>query len=76
MSRLPALRGGDVVRALERAGFEVVRIKGSHHMMEHPEEPTRRTVVPVHAGTDIKSGLLRKIIDNAGLTVEEFLELI
>ena len=54
MNRLPAIRGDDVVRALERAGFVVARIKGSHHMMEHPGDPTRRTVVPVHAGKDIK----------------------
>lgn len=70
--RLPALKGDEVVRALERAGFSVVRIKGSHHVLEHESDPSRRTVVPVHAGRDIKRGLLRKIIDDAGLTVEEF----
>ena len=74
--RLPALRGDDVVRALKTAGFRVVRIKGSHHIMEHADNPSRRTVVPVHAGQDIKRGLLRKIIDDAGLTVEEFSALI
>ena len=52
-----------------------MRIKGSHHIMEHADDPTRRTVVPVHAGKDIKRGLLRKIIDDAGLTVEEFIAL-
>ncbi|HJZ43096.1 MAG TPA: type II toxin-antitoxin system HicA family toxin [Hyphomicrobiaceae bacterium] len=36
----------------------------------------RRTVVPVHAGKDVKRGLLRKIIDDAGLTVEEFCDLL
>ncbi|MEQ1935758.1 MAG: type II toxin-antitoxin system HicA family toxin [Fimbriimonadaceae bacterium] len=70
--RLPSLRGAAVVRALEKAGFDAVRIKGSHHIMEHADGPARRTVVPVHAGRDIKRGLLRKIIDDAGLTVEEF----
>ena len=40
--------------------------------MEFADDPTRRTVVPVHVGRDIKRGLLRKIIDDAGLTVEEF----
>lgn len=70
--RLPALKGDEVIRALERAGFSVVRIKGSHHVLEHGSDPGRRTVVPVHAGRDIKRGLLHKIIDDAGLTTEEF----
>jgi predicted RNA binding protein YcfA (HicA-like mRNA interferase family) len=75
-TRLPAVRGADVVRALQRAGFFVVRIKGSHHIMQHGENPEQRTVVPVHAGQDVKRGLLRKIIDDAGLTVEEFSDLL
>ena len=74
--RLPALKGTEVVHALERAGLRVDRVKGSHHVMEHPEDPTRRTVVPVHAGRDIKRGLLRKIIEDAGLTVDEFIALL
>ena len=74
--RLPTLRGEAIVRALEKAGFVVIRIKGSHHILEHPDDPTRRTVVRVHAGRDIKRGLLRKIIDDAGLTVEEFTDLL
>jgi len=50
----------------------VIRVKGSHQIMAHPHDQTRRTVVPVHAGQDIKRGLLRKIIDDAGMTVAEF----
>ena len=74
--RLPTLKGAEVVRALQKAGLTVDRIKGSHHMMEHPDDPTRQTVVPVHAGRDIKRGLLRKIIEDAGLTVDEFIALL
>jgi predicted RNA binding protein YcfA (HicA-like mRNA interferase family) len=48
--RLPSLRGEAVIRALKKAGFNVVRIKGSHHILEHTDDPARRTVVPVHAG--------------------------
>ena len=36
MSRLPAASGWQVIRALERVGFVLVRVKGSHHVMEHP----------------------------------------
>ena len=52
----------------------MTRIKGSHHILRHrdAENRGRGTVVPVHAGKDIKRGLLRKIIGDTGLTVKEF----
>ena len=73
------LRGGSdanipfsgMVQLLKRIGFQE-RIKGSHHVMRHRDDPRLGTVVPVHAGKDIKRGLLRKIIGDAGLTVDEF----
>ncbi len=71
MSRLPALKADEVVRKLQRAGFEVDHITGSHYIMRHPDG--RRTVVPYHAGRDIRRGVLRTIIRQAGLTVDEFL---
>ena len=46
MPPLPVLPGLHVVRALEKAGFEVVRIRGSHHVLRHPDG--RGTSVPVH----------------------------
>lgn len=52
-NRLPSLKAGDVIRALRKAGFEVTRIKGSHHIMRHRDDASRGTVVPVHAGKDI-----------------------
>ncbi|MFM9941546.1 MAG: type II toxin-antitoxin system HicA family toxin [Hyphomicrobiaceae bacterium] len=70
--RLPVLKADEVIRALLKAGFQVSRIKGSHHILRHRDEPNRGTVVPVHVGKDIKRGLLRKIISDAGLTVDEF----
>lgn len=63
-----------VIRALERAGFERIRQRGSHVFLKHPDG--RATVVPVHKGEDIGRGLLRKIMKDAKLTREEFLELI
>jgi predicted RNA binding protein YcfA (HicA-like mRNA interferase family) len=46
MPPLPVLPGLRVVRAMEKAGFEVVRIRGSHHVLRHPDG--RGTSVPVH----------------------------
>jgi predicted RNA binding protein YcfA (HicA-like mRNA interferase family) len=73
MSRLPALNADEVIRKLRRAGFEVDHITGAHYIMRHPDG--RQTVVPYHGGRDIKRGVLRAIIRQAGLTVGEFLDL-
>ena len=70
MPRLPRLRGREIVVALRQAGFAVLRTKGSHHFLQHPDG--RSTVVPVHAGETIGPGLLRKILRDAEMEVEEF----
>jgi predicted RNA binding protein YcfA (HicA-like mRNA interferase family) len=71
--RLPALSADEVVRVLERAGFSVHRIKGSHHHLRNPARPRARPVVPMHRG-DLPAGTLRAIIKQAGLSVREFLD--
>ncbi|HEX6367495.1 MAG TPA: type II toxin-antitoxin system HicA family toxin [Longimicrobium sp.] len=74
MSRLPRPTGSEVVRALGKAAFEVVRIKGSHHFLHHPDG--RATVVPVHAGETIGPGLMSKILRDTELSRDEFIELL
>lgn len=74
MSKLPALTGAEVVRALERGGFEVVRVRSSHHFMRHADG--RTTVVSVHAGETIGPGLMSKILRDCDLGREEFRELL
>jgi predicted RNA binding protein YcfA (HicA-like mRNA interferase family) len=74
--RLPVVSGKNVVRALTRAGFVVERIVGSHHVMTFPGDPTRTVTVPVHASRDLKPGTLRSIIRQAGMSVEEFSDLL
>jgi len=73
--RLPSLRARDVIRALLKAGFSIVRTTGSHYRLVHDTDPTRQTTVPVHKGKDIPRGTLRAIIDQAGFTVDEFIDL-
>lgn len=75
MRGLPAVPGRDVVRALEQAGFEVVRTKGSHHFLRHRTDSSRQTVVPVHR-RDLPPGTLRAILRQAGLSPAEFLRLL
>jgi predicted RNA binding protein YcfA (HicA-like mRNA interferase family) len=74
MSRTPRLTGAEVIAALGRAGFSVLRIKGSHHFLRH--EDGRSTVVPVHPGETIGPGLLHKILRDCHLTVDQFTEVL
>jgi predicted RNA binding protein YcfA (HicA-like mRNA interferase family) len=67
MSRLPAVKATEVIRALERAGFTIVRTAGSHHRMVHDDDPSRATTVPLHKGRDLPRPMLRQIIKQAGL---------
>ena len=73
---LPVVSGRDVVRALQRAGFLVDRIAGSHHVLVHPGDARRTVTVPVHAGRDLKRGTLPAIIRQAGFAVDEFSNLL
>jgi predicted RNA binding protein YcfA (HicA-like mRNA interferase family) len=73
--RLPAVSGKRVVQALQRAGFIVDRVVGSHHVMV-PGDPTRTVVVPVHAARDLKPSTMRAAIRQAGLSVDEFAALL
>lgn len=74
MSILPMLSARLVMQKLGRAGFKFIYAKGSHHYFHHSDSD-RITSVPVHGGKDIGRGLLRKIIRDAGLTVEQFVKL-
>jgi predicted RNA binding protein YcfA (HicA-like mRNA interferase family) len=74
MPRIPIISGKEFIRFLNSYGFVVLRIKGSHHRLKHPDG--RITTVPVHSNEDLPVGLLRKIIrEDLCLDVEEFLKL-
>lgn len=75
MARLPALTAREIVRALERAGFVEDRQRGSHLVLIRPQTKAR-TIVPMHSGRTIKRPLLRAILRDANITVEEFLALL
>jgi predicted RNA binding protein YcfA (HicA-like mRNA interferase family) len=70
MTRLPRLKAKEVIRALRRAGFEVVRIRGSHHYLRHPDG--RVTLIPVHAGEIVGPGLLSSILRDVEMSPDEF----
>ena len=72
MTKLPVVSGRKCIKALEKAGFYIVRQKGSHIMLWHDDG--RRLIVPAHKELD--RGTLRAIIRQAGLTVDEFVALL
>lgn len=71
---LKPLSAKTVIKALAKLGFKVMRQRGSHVFLKHPDG--RVTVVPVHPGEKIGRGLLLKVIKDAKLTKEEFLKLL
>ncbi len=74
MSRLPSVTGAELLRALERSGFDVQRQRGSHVFIRHSDG--RTTVVPVHSGESLGPGLLRKIAHDLDLSRDEFVALL
>lgn len=74
MPKLPVVSGIEVVKSLAKIGYEVDHQTGSHMILRHKEAPHRRLTVPRH--DELAKGTLRAIIRQAGLTVEEFVELL
>lgn len=72
MSKLPALKPKEVVKILEKAGFCFIRQKGSHQIYV---KDNIGIVIPRH-NKDLKTGTLRKIISQSGLSIEEFIKLL
>lgn len=69
MSTFPAISGALLIKTLRRLGFAVIRIKGSHHFLQHPDG--RCTVVPVHRGETIGQGLLAQILRDCDISYKE-----
>lgn len=70
MNRRASLTGKELVAVLKAFGFEVVRVKGSHHILKHSDG--RQTVVPVHTGETIGPGLTSKILRDCEISKADF----
>ena len=73
---IPLLKPRTILRALLRAGFYVHHQAGSHVQLRHPEKQHLRVTVPRHDRYDLPRPVLRGILRQAELTVEQFLDLI
>ena len=74
MTRLPRVTGKELIRSLQRAGFFVDRTRGSHVFLKHLDG--RATAAPVHSGETLGPGLLRSILRDTKLSVEELVALL
>ena len=71
--KFPVISGKDFIKMLEKIGFSVTRINGSHHRMKHSDGSV--TTIPVHKNDPIPKGLLRKILrEDIEITPEELKE--
>ena len=73
--KLPAVSARKAIKALQRIGYEVVRQKGSHIRLRNYRRPECRPIT-VPNQTVLKPGLLRSILHDANLSIEEFSDLL
>jgi predicted RNA binding protein YcfA (HicA-like mRNA interferase family) len=73
--KLPVVTPRQVVAALKKADFYVHHQRGSHITLKHQSDPTKRVTIPYHSG-DLNRKTLARILDQAGLTNEEFVGLL
>lgn len=77
MTRLPAVTARQLLVVAEKAGFVFDRQKGSHAVyVRTTEDGSTTIVVPVHKGRTLKRGTLHGLIDDMGLSKQEFLDLL
>jgi len=68
-TKYPKLTGKELIKILKKHGFEVSRIRGSHHFLKHSDG--RATVVPVHRGESVGPGLLNKISKDSEVEIKD-----
>jgi predicted RNA binding protein YcfA (HicA-like mRNA interferase family) len=67
---MKALSGKDLAKLLEQRGWELRRINGSHHIYVQPGREVRLSV-PIHSNKSLKTGLLRHLLKQAGISEDE-----
>jgi predicted RNA binding protein YcfA (HicA-like mRNA interferase family) len=73
--KLPGATGEKIIKALHKAGFDNVHIRGSHHYLYNPKKD-RIITVPVHSGKTIAPKTLKSILEQADISVDDFIRLL
>ncbi|MDE1844256.1 MAG: type II toxin-antitoxin system HicA family toxin [Thaumarchaeota archaeon] len=74
MPKIPIVSAIKVIKVLSKIGYEADHQTGSHIILRHKETPHKRLTVPNHK--EIARGTLKVILEEAGLTVQEFTDLL
>lgn len=74
MSKLPILKSKELIRILNKIGFFEFHRVGSHAQFKHTD--SRRTTIPIHPGKDIPPGTLKAILNDLGISTEDFVKLL
>ena len=74
MTKQSRVTGRKLLAVLQKAGFEIIRVKGSHYFLRHPDG--RSTVVPVHSGEILGPGITAQILKDCDLTAEDLRNLL
>lgn len=75
MPKIPVVTARKMIKVLKKRGFVLDRSAGSHHIFRHPQTKFR-AVLPVHAGRDLGRGITLSILEDAHISVNEFLKLL
>jgi predicted RNA binding protein YcfA (HicA-like mRNA interferase family) len=73
-NRFPRVTANDAIRVVEKIGFTLTRQSGSHKIYKNPEG--KRVTIPYHGTEILKIKTLKNILNDANLTVEEFIKLL
>jgi predicted RNA binding protein YcfA (HicA-like mRNA interferase family) len=71
--KLPLISGEDMCKIVAKLGFVMVHQKGSHTVWRH--EDGRTTTIPIHSEKKLPRGLIKKILKDVELTVDEYLRM-
>ncbi|MBI2995266.1 MAG: type II toxin-antitoxin system HicA family toxin [Candidatus Melainabacteria bacterium] len=75
MTNLRSLKPKELLSILEKAGWKIIRQKGSHIQLKHSNKPGFRVTIPYH-NKDLAHGTINSIIKQIGLTRKEFIEIL
>ncbi len=72
--KYPILSPKEIIKALGKVGFEKVSQRGSHAKYRNQSDPIKTVIIPMHS--EIARGTLKSILEQANITLDEFLELL
>ena len=74
MTKSPSITGKELIIALKKFGFEIIKIKGSHYFLRHGDG--RCAPIPVHSGEILGPGICSKILHDCEITNDDLRKLI